>query len=491
MENEVTPTPGGSKDDLLHDVDPHSSNESVASTDSPRLSRSSSFHSSSSWLSDVVEDWDFTPLDKLTMFDVLDNLALPQRLEKINRSLNLKKHREKVKAEYAKQKERVIKRTDQELDRLKAKYTKGLDELIVRWNDTAVVSAREKISFVVGVSNVFITGFLAGAYPDWMHVWYSLQLIYFMPLRYYTYHKMGYQYFLADLCYFVNVLLSLSIWIFPNSRRLFISTYCLSYGNNAWAIAMWRNSLVFHSLDKVTSLFIHIMPPLVLHCLVHQLDPAYQAVRFPAISRVRGVEQYGLGDMILYATIPYATWQISYHFMITVRRAAQIKAGRPTSFTWLRRSYAKTWIGKFVLMLPESLQELAFMMIQYGYALLTMLPCTFWFYSKRMSAVFLACLGLWSVYNGATYYIDVFGKRFQKELEELKKEVAKWQNSPDGTVPAGPGGYATEDIPATKLNSTVTTTTTGSESVYIAPSMQDGGEIRERHITTTTTGPAN
>lgn len=126
-----------SKEDLHQDGDSHSSNES-ASTDSPSLSRSSSFRSSSSWLSDVVEDWDFTPLDKLTMFDVLDNLALPQRLEKINRTLNLKKHREKVKAEYAKHKERVIKRTDQEFDRLKAKYTKGLDEIIVRWNDSAV-----------------------------------------------------------------------------------------------------------------------------------------------------------------------------------------------------------------------------------------------------------------------------------------------------------------------------------------------------------------
>jgi len=37
----------------------------------------------------------------------------------------------------------------------------------------------------------------------------------------------------------------------------------------------------------------------------------------------------------------------------------------------------------------------------------------------------------WSVYNGATYYIDVFGKRFQNELEAMKREVQKWQNSPD------------------------------------------------------------
>lgn len=38
---------------------------------------------------------------------------------------------------------------------------------------------------------------------------------------------------------------------------------------------------------------------------------------------------------------------------------------------------------------------------------------------------------VWSIYNGATFYIDVFGKRFQNELEQLKKDVAKWQASPD------------------------------------------------------------
>lgn len=73
-----------------------------------------------------------------------------------------------------------------------------------------------------------------------------------MPIRFYTYKQRGFHYFLADLCYFVNLLLLLSIWVFPNSKRLFISTYCLAMGNNAIAIAMWRNSLVFHSLDKVT-----------------------------------------------------------------------------------------------------------------------------------------------------------------------------------------------------------------------------------------------
>lgn len=72
------------------------------------------------------------------------------------------------------------------------------------------------------------------------------------------------------------------------------------------------------------------------------------------------------------------------------------------------------------------------MLIQYTYAVLTMLPCPVWFWYRWPSGLFLTTVFIWSVYNGATFYIDVFGNRFQKELEALKKDMAKWQASPEG-----------------------------------------------------------
>jgi hypothetical protein len=179
------------------------------------------------------------------------------------------------------------------------------------------------------------------------------------------------------------------------------------------------------------------MPCVTLHCLVHLLPPALQEEKYPAIYSIRHSDptsphHYSLPQMMLWATLPYAIWQLSYHFLITVRRREAIKAGRPTSFTWLRKSYAKTWIGKIVLALPDFLQEPAFMVIQYLYAVMTMLPCPIWFWYRWASGVFLVVVFIWSVYNGATFYIDVFGNRFQKELEALKKDVAKWQASPGG-----------------------------------------------------------
>jgi hypothetical protein len=106
--------------------------------------------------------------------------------------------------------------------------------------------------------------------------------------------------------------------------------------------------------------------------------------------------------------------------------------GRPTSFTWLRKSYAKNFLGKLVLSLPEILQGPAFMLIQYCYALITMVPCPLWFWSRWASAAFLMVVFTWATYNGATFYIDVFGRRVEKEFEALKKEVTKWQNTPEG-----------------------------------------------------------
>ncbi|KAK4982147.1 hypothetical protein LTR66_009449 [Elasticomyces elasticus] len=422
-----------------------SSSSSLPST--PGLSRSGSYIGITTDESDEYFQ-EFPPLDRLTIFDVLENLALPQRLEKLQRSVSaqtekVRRQQQKLKSTSLNAKDKVVEEwrrrvptPDEQLDKYRKRMRDGVDRLNLRWSDAKSVTAREKMSFIAGVLNIFISGYMMGALPEMFHYWYTAQLCYFMPIRYYTYHKKGYHYFLADLCYFVNLLMLLSIWFFPQSKRLFISTYCLAMGNNAIAIAMWRNSLVFHSLDKVTSLFIHIMPCVTLHCLIHLLSPEAQAERFPAIYNIKyssptSPDHYSLGAMIVWATVPYAVWQLSYHFLITVRRREKIAAGRPTSFTWLRKSYAPTLLGKLVLSLPDSLQEPAFMLIQYSYALLTMLPCPIWFWYRWASAAFLCAVFIWSVYNGATYYIDVFGKRMEKELEELRREVSRWQGSSD------------------------------------------------------------
>lgn len=234
---------------------------SSSSSDMPELSRNPSYSVNSTYSDN---DWDATPPEKISFFDLVSNLAMRENLEEWQRKLStgkrqIMKQKEAIRSQGNLARDKVVEEwrrrlptADQELDKYRRRMKKNVDKLQLQWNDTKVVTMREKFAFIAGVMIIFMSAYLIGGRPEWFPLWYTIQLLYFMPIRFYTYKQRGFHYFLADLCYFVNLLLLLSIWVFPHSKRLFISTYCLAMGNNAIAIAMWRNSLVFHSLDKVT-----------------------------------------------------------------------------------------------------------------------------------------------------------------------------------------------------------------------------------------------
>lgn len=316
----------------------------------------------------------------------------------------------------------IHKQINYETDKLKERLGKSIDKFQEQWNSGKVVRFRDKLSFALGVSTCILTALLVGMAPESMHLWYTIQLFVYLPLRYYTYQRKGYEYFIADFCYWGNILLLVYIWIFPESRRLFILSYSISYGTLAWSVVAWRNSLLFHSIDKITSLFIHFFPPLVLHTIVHLTNKSYLKDRFPAVLKVKKID---LLSSVEIASFFYALWQIWYYFFIQVGKQKQIQEGRPTSFTWLSKAYSKTKLGRAVAKLPQNLQPFVFMIIQYLYSITTMLPCSLWYNNKLYSTAFLALIFGWSVWNGASYYIDVFGRRFQKELEALRQQLAE------------------------------------------------------------------
>ncbi|CCE34339.1 uncharacterized protein CPUR_08271 [Claviceps purpurea 20.1] len=209
---------------------------------SSRPSRNPSFSGSSSY----ADDFDFLPpFDRLTMLDLLDNFALPQQLERLQKGFSAQRNKVRQSRDAFKSKtqlardrmveewRRRVPSADEQLDRYRRQMRQRVEKLGRHWNDTKAISLREKVAFICGVMNIFISGYLIGGHPKYFHIWYTVQLLYFMPIRFFTYHRSGYHYFLADLCYFVNMLVFLSIWCFPNSRRLLTATYCLAFGNNA------------------------------------------------------------------------------------------------------------------------------------------------------------------------------------------------------------------------------------------------------------------
>ncbi|WLF76615.1 hypothetical protein PVL30_000317 [Lodderomyces elongisporus] len=317
------------------------------------------------------------------------------------------------------------KRGNIELDKLQDVLNQRLLKFDERIHRNLTSSSTEKLFYAVSVFLIACAGFVIGKYPEYFPHFHTAIFVVLMPIRFYTYFKQSFQFYLADLCYYVNLLLMLFIWVFPQSPTLFVSVFSLSMGTLSWAVITWRNSLVLHSVEKTTSSFIHVMPPVTMFVMVHELPTEYIEKVYPGIA---AIDSWNFITSLVITSMYYTIWQVSYHYFITIKKKDEIEKGKVTSFSYLKKKNRSTPLGRFVNGLPYLwMQTMAFTLIQFGYQLLTMLPCPIWFKYKHACGSFVCFIFIWASYNGATWYIDVFGKRLEKEVAKLKTEVGKLQ----------------------------------------------------------------
>ncbi|KAK7060168.1 hypothetical protein VNI00_000932 [Paramarasmius palmivorus] len=345
---------------------------------------------------------------------------------------------------------------EKEVKNFKLKVSQRMTKLATTWQSAKVVRTREKVSFFFGVMSLLFSALMFGMAPEWVPIAYTIQGAYLLSLRVYLYKKQAYHYFLFDLCYFVTILNFVYIWYLPSSPALFVACYCLSHGSLGSAVITWRNSLVFHDIDKVTSLFIHVYAPYTFTVIRHFYPNAEQ--RFPALKELHHLNP--TRAMLLTGGI-YIFWQLLYWKFVLVDRWAKIESGqRTTSFSFLLNN-KRGFIGRGLSAIPPNTRLWAFMAGQLVYTILTEVPAVYVLYdSPFWSGAFLILIFSVSVWNGGGYYIEVFGRKFERELEQLRKELAEasktssisGRSSPTFSRTASDDGLSSMDSSPTLVN---------------------------------------
>lgn len=121
-------------------------------------------------------------------------------------------------------------------------------------------ATRDQVSFLVSVLVFGMSAFYLGAFPVSFSRCYIFLACVLLGTRYFVYRSTKQHLFLLDLCYQVNALWVAHLIFFPRSLFLRRCLFALSSGPLMGSIGAFRNSLVFHDLDKMTSLFIHLWP---------------------------------------------------------------------------------------------------------------------------------------------------------------------------------------------------------------------------------------
>jgi len=111
---------------------------------------------------------------------------------------------------------------------------------------------------------------------------------------------------------------------------------------------------------------------------------------------------------------------------VYVDRRTKIASGqRTTSLTYLLND-KRSVIGRALERTAPEKREARFMIGQFIYGMLMELPAVYLLYdSPRWSAAFMLLIFTVSVWNGGGFYIEVFGRKFERELEALRKELAE------------------------------------------------------------------
>jgi len=295
------------------------------------------------------------------------------------------------------------------------------DHIRRKLEEPPAIRLRDKVSFLGGVLGVSAIEFAILVQPRHFARWYIAFILPLLVLRLWLYSRLRWHYFLIDFCYMVNVSCIFQVLAYSQWTPLIIANFAHATGPLAMAIPAWRNSLVFHSLDKITSIFVHALPALLLFCTRWYPPPGLELP-----------QKLGVIDTLRLGMLTYWSWQLFYVFITEIVLWRRLKdPGLMTSIRWLTtppytgltRSVHRL-LNIIGVMKPGEMfdsecwkTKFIFIAVQSVYTVLALLPVAYLWSSFYLHLTYLICIYIVCVWNGSNYYIEVFSTAYRKQFE--------------------------------------------------------------------------
>ncbi|CAM9252273.1 unnamed protein product, partial [Ectocarpus fasciculatus] len=284
----------------------------------------------------------------------------------------------------------------------------------------------DKLFFTFGVTNIAICQYFMMNAPRWYWLYHCFILTSLLLIRFFQYRKLKYHYFLLDFCYFTNVCLAVCrLFGLDTCKTFFNAIFICSVGPLPLAVIVWNISFVFHDHEKVTSVLVHILPLMLCYTM-----------RWHGVKDEMSVDKFLRFQDFVAAAMGYLFWQVMYYVKTEVLDKEKLDADMEiqTSLRWIStdkknpftnmvlRGLRKVGImGPDEVFVPTTFKtKFVFMSSQFVYTLLTFSVAPLVYYSKTLHLYSIGVIFIISTYLGASYYIEIFSKRYQKKFEEAQ-----------------------------------------------------------------------
>ncbi|XP_062091100.1 glycerophosphocholine acyltransferase 1 [Humulus lupulus] len=302
-----------------------------------------------------------------------------------------------------------------------------------------------KVTHLMGVLWFGGFCFLLGARPQDIRYIYCLFYVIFVPLRWIYYRFKKWHYYLLDFCYYANTIFLVDLLLYPRNEKLFMICFSFAEGPLAWALIVWRCSLVFSSLDKLVSVLIHLLPGIVFFT-IRWWDPATFAAMHPEGTARRSSWPYVEDKSYLWTwlfVVPlfaYTLWQILYFLIVNVLRRQRLLRDPEvmTSYRELSKKAQKannTW-WRLSGLLGDQNRMFMYILLQGLFTIATMALTVPIFLSYELHLIFQILKVSATAWYGGSFLLDVMPRQvILKEKKKSEMQPAQTQQEPPHIVP--------------------------------------------------------
>lgn len=296
----------------------------------------------------------------------------------------------------------------------------------------------DKVAFTIGVLNMGVCQYFLLNRPDLFPMWYTMIIPLILGSRYFYFRGGGMQYFMIDFCYFTIFCSLLNLLVVRNFPVFFKVCFICCTGPLTLAIPAWRNSFVFHDYDKIVSVYIHILPSMLYYTMRHRgshLDLPW-AAKLVNVCAGDACDSLRPLDYAI-ALALYIFWQFSYLFKTEFLDKSRLDNNPEllTSLRWLakdtKNAMARAFLKFFrklgVFAKDEEYDsrtlktKAVFVVAQLMFTMVAFLPTPFMYYSPTFHLIYILLIITSSIFNGASFYIEVFSKRYNSHIAKIEE----------------------------------------------------------------------
>jgi hypothetical protein len=234
--------------------------------------------------------------------------------------------------------------------------------------------------------------------------------------------KIKWHYFLLEYCYVVNyftllyfavcfakrhfpILAFLKIFD-PLGYSLFRIAFAFANGPLALSVIAFRNGLIFHSLDHLTILAVHIGPACAMYGM--RWYSAELEYDFPDTFHI-DVQESSWTELFFIPCIYYvALWSVPYGlFMFWYRKDRIKERGYQTMYSVYESS-----LSGYLDFFGSNLRPVMYMAMHLSLSFLSFALAPFLWNSFFLNTAYILVLLVVSIWNGSTFYFEVFAVKY-------------------------------------------------------------------------------